>query len=247
MLKTFSSNREEQVLLGTLLGDGSLRISARFVNPRVSFRHSEKQKEYFDWKVRELKSFSSAKDVWFQSADLEDKGGAKWRYQSAATPDLMKIYKLITKRGRKTVTRRWLNKLTPLSLALWWMDDGSIVGNGRKGILCTDSFSEEEIKIIVRYFRIVWDINVRYFPVHKSRPGQFRLSFATEELKKLFRIFLADAPKIEGMAYKFLLLYKDLELQQRWISEVSELTGFDEAILHSIVEQRKASLKYFRE
>ena len=48
--------------------------------------------------------------------------------------------------------------MTPLSLAIWWLDDGSIIGNGRKGVLCTDGFDEESVHVLARYLEKVWGV-----------------------------------------------------------------------------------------
>lgn len=38
----------KEVILGTLLGDGSLKIQRGYKNPRLTIRHSILQKEYFE-------------------------------------------------------------------------------------------------------------------------------------------------------------------------------------------------------
>jgi uncharacterized lipoprotein YmbA len=67
-----------------------------------------------------------------------------------------------------------------------------------------------------------------------------------EELKKFLRIILPHVP-VPSMLKKVLLLYRDPELQQRWISEVVQATGFDEELVKRIVEERKRELARFRE
>lgn len=246
MRPSFSSCREEQVILGGLLGDGSLKIHPGYKNARYSFRHCVKQKEYFEWKMGELKRFSSEKCFWDQPGEKEALGGDMLRYQSLALKELTDYHLLTHKGNKKVLSRKWLNRLGPLGLAIWWLDDGSIVGNGRKGVLCTDGFSLKEIETIVKYLRVVWGVNARYFPVSQDRPGQYRLALFSEELQKFFRIILPELPRVRSMLYKVLLLYRDPELQQRWISEVSEATGFTEAELQALVNERKSKLKHFR-
>ncbi len=247
--KSSLSDRCREVILGTLLGDGSLKVNRGYKNARLSFRHSINQKEYFFWKVNILQEICSPKFFWEQPVEKEEKGGSKLRFQSAALPELTEIHHLITKRGKMRVGRKWLNQLTPLSLAVWWMDDGSLVVNSRRGVFCTDSFSYEEQKIIARYLQVVWKIKTQIGSHKDKKSGTqfYRLWIrSTEELKKLLRVILPYV-EVEQMLPKVLLLYKDSELQQRWISEVEQATGFSQEILKRYVEEKKAKWKAFRE
>ncbi len=229
--QSFLSDQCQEVILGTLLGDGSLKIDPNHQDARLSFRHSAVQKDYFFWKVDFLKSICSC----------EEKVKSKLQFQSTALPELTDIHRLITKRGKLKVSRKWLNKLTPLSLAVWWMDDGSLVVNSRRGVLCTDSFSYEEQKVISRYFQVVWKIRTQIGSHHDKRTGKtfYRLWIrSTEELKKLLTIILPHI-EVEQMLPKVLLLYKDSELQQRWISEVEKHTCFSRETIEKYVNEKK--------
>ena len=239
------------LILGSLLGDGSLKIQPKYENARYAFRHSVKQKDYFFWKVAMLKEISSTKSNWLQKPDGFSKVNAKLRYQSLALPSLTDIYELTHKGKRFVVRRKWLNSMDELSIAVWWLDDGSLIANARKGVICTDGFSKETVELLSRYLKVVWGISSSVGPVTKpSADGSERQYYriwirSTEELKKLLLI-VAPHVKIESMLYKVLILYKDPILQQRWISEIASLTGFSVDTLASIVEQRKASLKAFQ-
>jgi hypothetical protein len=244
------SDSTKAIILGSLLGDGSLKIHSQYVNARFSFRHSIKQKEYFFWKANMLKEISGEKHFWQQPPDGLSKVD-KLRYQSLALPSLSELYQLTHKGKSFEVRRKWLNEMTGLSLAIWWLDDGSIISNQRKGVICTDGFTEQEVRLISQYLKVVWHINAPVGAVSRlSANGQrrqvFRIWFrSTEELKKFLKI-VAPYVEITSMLYKILILYKDPLLQQRWISEIAELTGFSEAELTAIADQRKAHLKMFQ-
>jgi len=249
MIKSFLSDQCKEVILGSLLGDGSLRIHKPYKNARFSFRHSILQKEYFDWKVKQLTEISSQNNVWEQEAD--GFGGDKIRYQSLALELLTEIYHFTHKSNYLSIKRKWLNLLTPLSLAIWWLDDGSIVGNGRKGVFCTDPFPLKEQKILARYLLKVWGINVKIGKIVRDRNGiqkeYYRLWFrSTEELKKFLTIILPFV-KVSSMLPKVLILYKDSQLQQRWISEVVQLTKFSTQQVEDYLKQKKNKWKNFRE
>ena len=243
------SDRCREIILGSLLGDGSIAINKRYKNARFSFRHSASQKEYFFWKVEELKEISGSRMLWKQGKNGSDGfGGEKLRYQSKALGALTEIYNLVTKRGKKRVSRKWLNQLTPLSLAVWWMDDGSLIANSRKGVFCTDGFSCEEVEIIRKYLKKVWNIETKIGRTEGiSGRKYYRLYIrSTEELKKFLRIILPYIP-VKEMLPKTLLLYKDSQLQQRWISEVVELSKFSRSTVEKYLKIKKSKWQSFRE
>lgn len=252
MKQTPLSDLTVEIILGSLLGDSSIAINKNYSNARLSFRHSIKQEAYFTWKVNNLAEVASDKNVWKQG-DLSAKdgwGSEKLRFQSKALPQLTEILTLVAPKGRKLVRRKWLNRLTPLSLAVWWCDDGSLVKNTRAGVFCTDSYSYEEVVLIKKYLKKVWDIETKIGFTSKNNKRErryYRLYIrSTEELKKFLRIIAPHIP-VKEMLYKILVLYKDSEIQQRWISEITQLSKFDEATIKEVVSERKAQLKSFRE
>lgn len=237
----------EAVVLGSLLGDASIAVNPNYKNARLSFRHSINQKEYFWWKMSKLKEISSDSCCWEQPADGYSKN-PKLRYQSLALPVLTGYYNLVTKRQKKLVSRRWLNKLTPLALAIWWFDDGSIIGE-RKGVFCTDGYSLKEAEIIKRYFKIVWGINTSVGFVHRPLVNKVysRVYLSSvEELKKFLRLIIPYVP-VPQMLPKVLLLYKDSILQQRWISEVITSSGFSEEVVRFYLKDKQSRHKHFSE
>ena len=227
----------KEIILGSLLGDGSLKINEEYKNARFSFRHSIKYKDYFFWKVKNLKEISGKRCYWLQR-------DGKLRYQSLALPELTEIYNFCSKGGKFKVRRRWLNLLTPRALAVWWMDDGSLVKNSRQGVFCTDKFTEKEQRVLARYLLKVWKIRVR---IGKSEKGYYRIWLrSTEMLKKFLKIILPYV-EVESMLPKIILLYKDSQLQQRWISEVARLTKFPLETIEHHLAQKRAKWKNFRE
>lgn len=248
--KTFLSSRVKAIIFGSLLGDGSLRIDKNYKNARFSFRHSLSQKDYFFWKVNEMKEIIPDKGVHFQEKDGFQKKGGKLIFQSKATEALTEIYHLTHRRNQLVIRRKWLNLMTPLSLMVWWLDNGSIIGNGRRGVFCTDKFSLKEQKILKRYLSKVWNVKTNIGRISRLHQGKkkdyYRLWIrSAKELQKFLEIILPEM-KIESMLSKVLLLYHESELQQRWISKVSQMTGFSREIVEKYVKEKKKGWERFK-
>jgi len=249
MIKTsFLSDQCKEVILGSLLGDGSLRIHKPYKNARFSFRHSVRQKDYFFWKVEQLKEISGEKFFWEQESN--SLGGKMLRYQSLALESLTELYRLTHKHNRLVVRRKWLNMMTPLSLAIWWLDDGSLVGNGKRGVFCTDPFSFHEQEILAQYLLTVWKVKIAIGKIVREREGK-RLEYyrswirSSEELKKFLRIILPEVT-VASMLPKVIILYKDSQLQQRWISEIAEKTKFSREVIENYLLKKQARYKRFQ-
>ncbi len=245
------SKRTREIILGSLLGDGSLKIHRPYKNARFSFRHSVRQKEYFWWKANLLKEVAGEKSVFIQKNDGGFSKNPKLRFQSKAMESLTDLYQLTHKKGKLNIRRKWLNMMGPLALAIWWQDDGSIIANGRKGVFCTDGFDEKPVKIISRYLKKVWGIKTKVSPIRKKKFSKkekyFRLYIhSTEDLKKFFRTILPHI-HVPEMLTKVTILYRDNQLQQRWISEAAKISSFSEAIISQIVEKKKRKWRKYSE
>lgn len=217
------SHRCIQILLGGLLGDGSLRIQKNYRNARYQIRHSIKQIEYLEWKHKHLHEVALPK-LQLQKADGFSKD-PKIGLQSKAHPELTKIHAIVCKNNRLSIERNWLDNLDELALLIWWLDDGSLVANRRQGCFCTDLFSFEEISSLKQHLEEIWKIQAKIRPIKKpkggTKPSYYRLYLNNTELRKLFNLVMPYF-EIGSMVNKFALLYNDFDYQQRWICAMKE-------------------------
>lgn len=244
------SDQARAIILGSILGDGSLKIQKEYSNANLQIRHSETQKEYLLWKAVALREIATDRSVSIQKADGYS-SNRKWRFVSKRTPALTALYSLTHRRNTFWVRRKWLNQLTPLSLAIWWCDDGSLIGyGGRKGVFCTDGFDKAAVEILSRYLKVVWNIRAIVASVGRKRDGKQELYWrlwirSQEELKKFLRIILPYIP-VPRMLSKTILLYRDSQFQERWISEVVSLSRFSRSVIMAEFEKKKAKWNCYR-
>ena len=93
---------------------------------------------------------------------------------------------------KKQVPMHIAEKLTPLGIAIWVMDDALLQhsGNQRFMRICTDSFSEDSIENLLDVLFVEYDIEGGV-KQHKSRPTspiKLRIHFAGEALQKLIML-----------------------------------------------------------
>lgn len=151
----------KEIILGCLLGDSSLNSNSDTGNYRtVNFGHSIKQKDYFEYKKQLFGSyFIQEKDA------VSGYGSTILRGKLVTNLNLLSIANDICSiGGKKTVTKEWADALTPISLAFWYMDDGSISNRENPNLRCriqfnTQSFSIEEINILIEALRRKYNVN----------------------------------------------------------------------------------------
>jgi hypothetical protein len=104
-----------------------------------------------------------------------------------------------------------LNRFTPLSIAVWFMDDGGIQDCGKKdkdGLrkqvitrIYTCSFSIQECEIIVQWFKVVWGIETKLKVQRKKNGKEYPyIRINTTNTRKLIEIIKPYV--IDSMKYK---------------------------------------------
>mgnify|MGYP001560882335 FL=1 len=125
------TRRQEEILLGTLLGDGFLENRGT-ANSRLQIRHSIKQKEYVDWLYKELANLTLS---------IPREIGNAYFFRSKSLPLFTTWRKRFYLNGFKIVPKDIF--LSPLSLAIWFMDDGYC--DKKAAYFCTHSFNQEDL------------------------------------------------------------------------------------------------------
>ena len=233
----------KSIIFGSVLGGGSLKLTPGFDNARLTIKHTTPQADYMNWIAPKLWEIAAPKSLSERPASGFSKHN-KLVFQSAAKPQLTDLWKLMGK-NNLIVRRSWLNHMTELSLAVWWFDDGSITSNYRKGVICTDNFHVDFCRILAQYLEVSWGISCKVRPKSSApaRPGRenldCRLYLSNTQVKKLLCLILPYA-ETPFMVKKCLLIYKNIDFQQRWISQMKKLlpkVGI--AILKDIVEEHE--------
>jgi recombination protein RecA len=159
------SDQQMQVILGSLMGDGNLSPN-RHDRSGTRFRlgHAARQAEYLDWKVSMLSNIKHTRTVNTKGAVFAD---------FTPLPELAELHDVVYfGDGKKHLTWDYLKALTPLALAVWYLDDGSFAvrskglqkrtqgGSGRIEI-CVEAMSPGSRERLAQYLRDTHGINVR--------------------------------------------------------------------------------------
>lgn len=143
------SSEAEQVVLGGLLGDSSI-VQPRASNlPGFTFCHAKHQSDYFAFKLRLLGAI--VHEIKGSRGGFPGSTNNR-RALSRFTPVLSYLIRdLCQREGKKWITIEWARHLSPLALAIWYMDDGSCRFNSEqrpRAHLSTNGFPVEQVRIL---------------------------------------------------------------------------------------------------
>ena len=166
-------------------------------NCSFKFSHSLRQKSYAKWKSDILNGFRVSE---FREVKRKIKNNIINAIDfSTHTHEVFNYYRdlFYDRKGRKKITKEILNQLNPKSLAIWICDDGSYETRQGYIILCTNSYTLEEHKLMKDFFNEKFGLD----PTIGFRDGKYYyLRFKKEDSKKLIQIIKSFIPKC--MLYK---------------------------------------------
>ena len=165
--------------------------------------HGKKQSEYLDWKVSLLENIP-------HSRTNNDRGAVFADFTPPAELHELRSAVYLGD-GKKFLSEEYLKALTPLALAIWYMDDGSFTlrskglqqrthgGSGRIEI-CVEAMNDGSQERLRDYLHDTYGLDVRLR--HAGSAGKAVLVFSTQATAKFQELI---APYVHpSMAYKLL-------------------------------------------
>jgi recombination protein RecA len=193
-----------KVLLGGLMGDSALSPSQNGLAARYRFGHGIRQAEYCDWKGFLFANLRASRSTNASGAVV---------YDVQPLVELAPLREAVYIGGKKVFSYDFLKSLTPLSLAVWYMDDGSFSlrakgvqrrtrdGGGRAEI-CIQAMEPSTRTRLLAYLADTWGIRPKLI----QRAGKAVLIFPKDETAKLHAFI---APFVHpSMQYKLLPRYR---------------------------------------
>jgi len=190
------SQFQKEVIDGCLLGDGRLECRSKQGSARLRTHHGWKQKELVFWKYKILKNlvFCPPRKIICWRNPKNDENYHSWYFHTRTFSEFKDLYKRFYSNGRKILPKDIPNLLTPITLAVWVMDDGCY----DKGtvILNTQNFSLRENKILQKIFKRKFNLILK---INKDRDG-WRLRLNRHDFPRLRD--LINSYIIPSMRYK---------------------------------------------
>lgn len=191
------SKREESIIVGLLLGDGSMQRLSR-KSARLVVKHGVRQREYIYFLYDELRRWVKTPPK--MTTELDRRFGTKtnrYRFRTINSSYLLSYYLLFyDDQGKKRLPDNISQILDDLSLAIWFMDDGSYKNDSKGLLINSNHFSVEEQKEIQRVLKNRFKINTTLHTIGRWK----RIYIPAAESSKFAKIILPYV--VPSMRYK---------------------------------------------
>ena len=173
------SEIQKSLIEGCLLGDGYMRCKT---NAHLEVNHSIHQKEYVDWKYQHLREF-------ILTPPKARQGNGRrigYRFFTRSLPIFTDYFHRYYKNGVKVIPKDVC--LNPMTIAVWFMDDGSKSQNSM--YLNTQKYTSDEQEYLMSVLKSQYNLQL-----HLDRDKQYtRLRFP-----------VADSRRLKDIIYPFIL------------------------------------------
>lgn len=182
------TNEQINFLDGLMLGDASIVYPSknRSLYPRLTLRRQSLDKDYMYWQYNLFKDFYNSEPKYME---IFDKRTSKYYNAFSLLSKTGKIFKdyhnIWYPNGKKIIPQDL--QLTPLSLLIWFLDDGCVVNTSKNGLtikFSTEGFSKEEV---IMLSSIIKNFSEAELNVYKNGNG-FILKGSTLEAIKIIKI-----------------------------------------------------------
>lgn len=195
------SKEQKRLLVALLIGDGT--ISSNYV---FKLSHSIEQKEYLEWKVSLLNKFGIKNNgIKEYTSSCGYNFGKRVLYSQMSLHSTIKALRRSIYIPKKTITRRLLNWLDELGLAIWYMDDGFINineseqrhGSVQRNIRISTCVDEQTCNMMIDYFKEKWGVEFRPF-LEKSKLYSLatRTNNDTDKFIEIIKPYIEQVPSL---------------------------------------------------
>lgn len=202
--ETPMTKEQKAIVLGSVLGDGCLKLAPHSKNARLTIGHSIMQFEYLKWKCEKLTPFSR-KITLDQKAKTKIISGKEsnskdfYKFFTIAHPDITDFYNRYVVGGKKRINKSIINELDIVSLSIWFADDGSVYVDKRNNVptcmLATNSFSYEEQLLLVESLRKFFSGTIKIdIQGNDGRTDLYIRMYKTEDIKNFLAMISSVLP-----------------------------------------------------
>lgn len=202
-IKRIGPHDEEviSVLVGSLLGDGYAN-SRTIEGVRFCYRQSDKHREYLLYLYNFFynRGYCSNLAPRKYTRKLLDKTTNKvkeyygYEFNTFTFRSLKWIHDLFYKKGKKFISSKLEQYLTPLALAIWIMDDGCWANPGVR--IATNCFTLNEVKLLIKILTKLYSLNCSIQEID----GRYSIYILKESIPKLRELVLPHM--VPSMTYK---------------------------------------------
>lgn len=188
------SKRQRELVVGLLLGDGHLETQNGGRTYRLKVEHGSAQREYLEWLAREF-------EEWLLSGSYEKCKGEKvvYGFTTVSHPAFRFYGAQFYENGKKRIPPLIKRLASPLSLAIWFLDDGSAKSSRHQSLVIHSlGYNRKDLELMQSTFQRFGIESA----LHKQRNGSLRMYFPRESARILAGFARPILQEVPGLAYK---------------------------------------------
>lgn len=186
---------QRSILIGTLLGDGHLETQDKGKTYRLKIEHQAQQRDYTEWLYSQFKE-------WTRSGIYKKlKAGKEYVGFNTYSHGAFRFYAQQFYVERKKKIPKIISKLLDsVSLAIWFMDDGSWKSNKHNTfIIHTLGFAKNDLELVRQVLQKKFKIETK---LHKQKEKYWRLYINSKSAKDFESIIKPTTSLFDSMKAK---------------------------------------------
>jgi len=204
------SDELNDIIIGSLLGDGTItknkinEDSSTNKNSKLAIKHSIKQKDYVDFKNDLLSKQCKTYIKSYYKIDNREKFKDQKSYEveTLQNKSFNKYREEWYPNGKKIIPET-LNSLSPLTIAIWFQDDGC---KHKKGgyYLYTNGFNTEDVEKLCEILKNQYNINTSIHLSSLKQPMIYIRTSSIFDFNKIIKPYMCESMiyKIHIVRYK---------------------------------------------
>jgi recombination protein RecA len=180
-------------VIGMVLGDGCLPNGRKTTHLQMCHRLADK--EYL-MKKAEMLNYLTSVNVREGVSTLNGKEYPNITLNTLSHPFYNQLHAHMYYDGRKTVDEHAMKCLTPLGLALWYLDDGTLAGEQgfRNPYICSHNFNKVENELMCRMVHKKFGITFRTINKNIGGKSYYWMRLRRKDREKFFEIISPFVP-----------------------------------------------------
>ena len=197
------------IVCSLAIGDGCLRRRYNTKKAELDIAHHIKHRDYIEYKARILEEIGTKTKTTVKNR----KGNTQYRVYTNSNYLNYCVWKELYRNGKKIFTNSMLRNLDEWSLAILWMDDGTLyfqkktrrdgtVYKYKYGGIATNSFDKKSNERILEWLRKFGITGYLVRDNRLSEDNKYSVRFNRDNVNKLVKIVKSIVKNIGSMRYK---------------------------------------------
>lgn len=191
------TDRQRAIIVGLLLGDGHLETQNNGRTYRLKVEHGSAQADYVHWLFKELREWIPAEKpyVKIRKDGVQNVGFTTYSHGS------LRFYGQQFYEGKRKRMPMIIQKMIePISIAVWFMDDGSRKSAKHQTyILHTLGYSKSDLELAQAMFEKRFGIKA---VLHRQKEKYWRMYIPTESARKFESLIREYVSPIQSVQHK---------------------------------------------